>query len=154
VDWNAIGAVADLASAFAVAVSLVYVAVQVRELKRQSNVELNMHFVENADRIRSEVWTNPEVATFLDRCFSASDPLSTVDRVRFAAYASQRLWTFVQLHRYRESHRSWSEILALLTPMMASRAGREVWTESRAQFPPEFQREIDALLATLAPAER
>jgi len=80
-DWDAIGAIADLASALAVALSLVYLAVQVREFRRQAEIDLSMRLLENADRARTEVWTNAEVAAFLERCLSAPDPLPTIDLI-------------------------------------------------------------------------
>jgi hypothetical protein len=145
-DWDAVGAIADLASAVMVAMSLVYLAVQVREFRRQAEIDLNMRFLENADRARTEIWTNAEVAAFLERCLSTTDPLPALDRARYAAYVNQRLWAYVQVHRYRGSAKDWREILEVLAPMIRSPAGREIWTDSRAQFPAEFQLEIDALL--------
>ena len=145
-DWDAMGAIADLASAVMVAMSLVYLAVQVREFRRQAEIDLNMRFLENADRARTEIWTNAEVATFLERCRSAPDPLPAVDRARYSAYVNQRLWAYVQIHRYRASDERWREILEVLAPMIRSPAGREIWTDSRTQFPAEFRLEIDGLL--------
>ena len=134
----------------AVAVSLVYVAVQVRELRQQSQVQLNMHIMEIADRVRIEMWSNPEVAAFVERCVSADELRDPVDRRRFGAYLSQRLWTLVQLYRYRTSDDAWrGTARTAYTHIFIGRPARELWNELRAQFPEDFRREIDSLFASL-----
>jgi hypothetical protein len=148
VDWNAIGAIADLASALAVAMSLVYVAVQVREFRKQSQIELANHFQENADRIRTQIWGSPEVAAFLERCHSTSEPLSPADRMRFGAYVSQRLWTWMHLHSFRASQDEWRRVRTVISTLLRCPAARELWLEQRSTLPPDLQREVDLLLET------
>jgi uncharacterized membrane protein (UPF0182 family) len=86
-----------------VAVSLAYLAVQVREFRRHSQVAWNRYIMENLDRVRSEL------------------PLSRVESSRFAAYLSQNIWTSVQLFEN---------------------------SPEEGFVPPEFRRELDAILAT------
>lgn len=154
-DWNAIGAVADLASALAVAVSLVYVAVQVRELRRQSQVQFSMHIMEIADRVRVEVWSNPEVAAFVERCLTADELREPIDRRRFGAHLSQRLWTMNHLHQYRASDEAWrATARSVYAEIFAGSPARQIWNDLRGQFPVDFQREIGALFASLGPPQR
>ena len=146
-DWDAIGAIADLASALAVAVSLVYVAVQVRELRRQAQIQLDFHFQETADRSRVEVWTNPEVAEFLERCATSSAPLSPADRRRFGAHIAQRLWSWSHIYRFRESDEGWRQMSPGILEFLRGKAALEIWEVQRSRLPIDFAREVDRVLA-------
>ena len=50
-----------------------------------------------ARRLRSGLWKNPEVISFVEHCHATSEPLSSIDRLRFGVYLNQWIWAYVQL---------------------------------------------------------
>ena len=85
-NWDAIGAVAELLAAIGVIVSLIYLAVQVRRnthIQRAAN--LRDIATELAMTIRCTA-ANPELASLVLRGLADLDALDPVERYRFDSY--------------------------------------------------------------------
>lgn len=82
-NWEAVGAIAELLGAVAVVVSLLYVATQVRESTRQARRDATRDLAARISEISLAVATNPELGNLLVQ--GAADPgqLSKGDQARF-----------------------------------------------------------------------
>lgn len=89
-NWEALGAIAEAVGAIAVFVSLVYVAVQIRQNTKQfsRSVEANQlaafeRNVESSNRIRELLILHPDLAQLLLRGFKAYKELKGPEKFRF-----------------------------------------------------------------------
>jgi len=89
-NWEAVGAIAELTGVIGIFVSLIYLAVQIRQNTQQSsrNVEANQlgafeRNIESANRIRELLILNPELAVLLTRGYESFNSLNAADQFRF-----------------------------------------------------------------------
>ncbi len=86
-DWGAIG---ELIGALAVVISLIYLAVQIRQNTRQmvQNAELNRlasfeRTVENGNHIRELLILNPDLVELVEKGGRSYEKLDTLEKMRF-----------------------------------------------------------------------
>ena len=82
-NWEAVGAVAELVGAIAVVVSLLYVASQVRESTRQARRDATRELASRISDVSLAVATNPELGGLLVRGGADLSKLSPGDQARF-----------------------------------------------------------------------
>jgi hypothetical protein len=89
-NWEAVGAIAEVVGVIAIFVSLVYVAVQIRQNTQQAarNVEANQlaafeRNIESGNRIRELLILHPEVAELLVNGTASYRNLNSAEKVRF-----------------------------------------------------------------------
>jgi len=91
-NWEATQAVAELAAAVGVLISLGYLAIQVRQNTASLQAGTVARSSETLNRIRSEIWTDAETARIYQLALSGAeieDPLTTI-RVRLFLVALAR----------------------------------------------------------------
>jgi hypothetical protein len=89
-NWEALGAISEAAGTFAILVSLIYVAVQIRqntqEFKRSVEVNELAAFernIESANRSRELLLLHPEVSELMLKGFNSLGNLQGMDKFRF-----------------------------------------------------------------------
>lgn len=82
-NWEALGAVAELLGAVAVVVSLLYVATQVRENTRQARRDASRDLARQISDVSLAVAANPELGELLVRGGADLMQLSTGDQARY-----------------------------------------------------------------------
>jgi len=89
-NWEALGAISEAAGAIAILVSLIYVAVQIRqntqEFKRgveSSELAAFERNIEASNRVRELLFLHPEVTELLLKGFKSQSQLKSADRFRF-----------------------------------------------------------------------
>ncbi len=150
-NWDAIGAIGEIAGAAAVVLSLVYLAVQVRQntqiLRRSSTAdavsawrEWNGRLIDSAD-----------VTRIFRKGVEGLQHLDPDDRARFVALIGTFFKTFEDLH-YQYLHgfmdpevwRGWQVFGAIY---LTSPGCRQYWDERRSAFSTDFQKWVDNLAA-------
>ena len=87
-NWDAIGALAELAGAVAVVLSLVYLALQIRENTRSVKIAAMSSFREGGADFMTTLAQNEELSDIYMRGLADPDSLSMSERQRF-------LWTIL-----------------------------------------------------------
>jgi hypothetical protein len=106
-NWEAVGAIGEIVSAVAVLITLVYLAVQIRQNNRQ--IEANTRVVRLAargttqeafSRFRSLIWSSPEAAELYLKGCADYRALSPAERLKFGALLQEFLlaWNLRYLH--------------------------------------------------------
>ncbi len=94
-NWDAVGAIAELLAAIGVIGSLIYLAKQInansenivqniRALVSDRDIDSN----HNAQEITAAIFKDPELAALLVKGHRNEEPLSTVEQVRYNAFLS------------------------------------------------------------------
>ena len=149
-NWQAIGVVAEVVSAIAVVVSLVYLAMQIRQSARQARADNVQATVERwieaqTSRLRSE-----DDAEFLRNALSDYTALSVPQKARLAAFMFDLTAAFQAMY---VKHRN-----GLLDPDLYAAVHDNVagymkcpglaglWQELKFSYPKDLAREIDSAI--------
>lgn len=148
-DWNAIGSIADVISALAVVVTLVYLAFQLREntkALRRSSAEAALAAVLE---FTGDMARNDELNRLFTKGTEDWDALSESDRARLA-YMLFRLFKIMEnIHYYHTlgtfDEESWAGWKALTAHYTQSVAGRVYLKARRTWYSARFMEFVDSL---------
>ena len=149
-NWDAIGAVGEIVGAFAVVISLVYLATQIRIQNRESRAA-SVHQVIEGYRSTIAGLYEPEMAEIWVQAMSDFDALSPSQRLRFLIYLTVALRSFEDAYfQWREGRLEaeiWHGLLTPLVDLKSTTAFGRFWKMRRHHFRPEFADHVDALEA-------
>ena len=149
-NWDAIGAVAELLGAGGVIVSLIYLAIQIRRNTRtQKRANLGDIATELATTARC-VATDPEIANLVLKGYGDLDSLDPVERYRFDAFIYAYIANFERaLLDARNSDYPEEELDPLrigIARSLGTDGGHAWWKQSKTWFTLYGQQSIDAIL--------
>ncbi len=157
-NWDAIAALAELLAAVGVVISLVYLALQVRQNTDQ--VRLNSESLGMAHEmggaqmsvdIALAVATDAELSELVGRGMSANSDLTVAERVRFGSFVYAALAGFqAGYYNYRKGFAdsgAWQGHEGDLRETMRGPGARAWWPRIRMRFSPEFAKYVDEILA-------
>ena len=150
-NWNAVGAIAELLGAIGVIVSLVYLAIQIRRNTRtQKRTNLGDIATELATTARC-VATDPEIANLVLRGYADLDSLDPVERYRFDAFIYAYIANFERaLLDARNGDYPEEELDPLrigIARSLGTDGGHTWWEQSRTWFTLFGQQSIDSILS-------
>ncbi|HXH61544.1 MAG TPA: hypothetical protein VNI20_09315 [Fimbriimonadaceae bacterium] len=150
VNWDAIGAIAESIGALGVMISLVYLAVQIRQ--SGSSVEQNtvalrsstyQSIVDAVANYNSFILQNERLAELTWKGRTEFDSLSENERRLFRVYLSNVLHCFSAAQYHFESgllpKEEWYGFRNLLAAVFQEPGANAAWDELRPVFPPRFQ---------------
>ena len=141
-NWEAIGAVAELLGALGVIASLIYLATQIRQNTRSSRETAWHSVLSDLQQFRSLIAQDPEVARVYREGLQDLKSLNDDDRWRFGALMQSlySVWETAFRTRTEGLYQSQLDDLAWI----AGRPGaREWWSKGKRLYSPEFQRFMD-----------
>jgi hypothetical protein len=146
VNWDAIGAVAEIISAAGVVISLVYLALQIR-----GNSSATRHA--SVDRL-VEMWSShigaftesPHLAALWVRGLNGIESLSREEQAILFAFIARVLRVSEAIHIHHTDRTIdaglWAGIDASLTDILATAALRRYWEIRNHWFGPEFRKYV------------
>jgi hypothetical protein len=158
VNWDAIGAISELIGALAVVLSLVYLALQIRQNTKQ--LEQNERTSRAASvsasatsyrENRQHIYTSPEVAELQLRGMADPESLTEIEAYRFRLLMSNFLdanWDmYAQTAVTGHSPETWAaQGQKVIGRVLGSRGGRWFWQHFSDEYPDEFRAEVDRIL--------
>lgn len=147
-DWDAIGALAELVGAVGVIASLVYLASQIRQ-----NTNAMRGTAHESSVARNTSWTiaigsSAQVAALLTKGHSDYHSLSSEERYQYTHMLTAMFLgaeaTFHQYKRGNLEREIWERSLASVHVYAAFPGVRTFWKATRAIYTPEFQSIVDA----------
>lgn len=153
VNWEAIGAIGEMVGAAAVILTLGYIAVQIRQNRRQ--IEENTESVRAASRdetlrafshYREHIIRDPDTADLYLRGLRNLDDLDARDRLRFTPLISELFFTFQSVYLRAMELRDpepWQWLTQSLRQFLRQPAIREWWSGANWQFVEKFVAEIE-----------
>jgi hypothetical protein len=147
-NWDAIGAIAELLGALGVIGSLVYVALQVRSSTRASKVESKLRLTEAMVAYGNQLLENPELNDLMIKGRKDIEELSKEELLRFSNLCLKAGWYISSGYfMYRQktiSEDDWFE-LRTIAEYWAYSTGFQQWWASRGHksFTGDFKKFID-----------
>ena len=150
-NWDAIGAMAELLGAVGVVASFVYLATQIRQNSRSVEAATYHSTTRARNELNLAVATSPELSALLLRAGDESATLTAEERWRFEAY----MWgainlfedSFVQHTKGLLTLDHWRATRWAIEGML-SRPGASQWVKHNLPgFTEAFQKEIISLIA-------
>lgn len=152
-DWEAIGATAELLGAIGVIVSLFYLAYQIRRNSESVEAATALSISEATQQRLLVPAQSPELAGAILRAFRG-EVLSDVEReqVRFFTRASMRGIenSFIQYGRGMISGEAFAGYQALIETNVRLGVVSDWWSLERQTFEPEFQKLVDRAIDEVA----
>ncbi len=147
-NWDAVGALAELAGAIGVIGSLVYLAVQIRQNSHVVRFTLHENYVAGIRGIFEQVQTNPELYRVWRRAMQSPDEMTEDDREHFGmlCFAFFNRIHLGYLAREVDSFMG-EKYLSDIDQAFLMPATRSWWTRQRGAFDPGFAAVVDERLA-------
>jgi len=147
INWEAIGAFAELASAVAVVATLFYLASQIRQsnvLARRSEHNATMN---HASQLRMEFATNPELVSLYLKGARDYSKLNEVEKIQFDNLQNQTGWHYAQIWDRNNlgfmDEEMWRVLRSHYAVFISRPGAREWWERNKLQFPTEFVAEVE-----------
>jgi hypothetical protein len=156
-NWDAVGAVAELIGAVGVIASLVYLASQIRQNTSAMRGTAQESFVTRNTNWAIAVGSSPNLADVLTRGHRDYDSLPNSERLQYGhMMLAAMLGTEATFHQHKRGQLEeaiWLRSLAAL-PTYAPFAGfRSWWSRARTSFTTEFREVVDAHLEQAEPRQ-
>ena len=148
-NWDALNAIGDIIGAIAVIITLVYLAIQIRQgvnsVQGATEVELSKQFAEYHARIAD----SPELRSTWDKA-TAEDELSDDERATYIWLIAQLFLMlegfFRQYKRKLLDEKSWQPLEVMLLGFLQKDLVAAWWGERAASISPAFRDHIDDAL--------
>jgi len=147
-NWNAIGAVGEIAGAAAVVISLLYLGKQIRSQNRESRIAA-MHDISVGFRQATARLLDSGLTGIFVKAIDGFDQLSNEDRLKLVIgmVAIFLAWeeAFIQHLMGHLETRVWKPMLSYYTLILSSPAGHRVWELRKMHFDDRFREFVDGL---------
>ena len=148
-----LGSIGEFIGSIAVIISLIYVAIQVRDNTRQLvRSELNQAVSLNST-LRMTIGNSGEYATLIVKGSKDLDSLDQVERLRFDAYMEQLFYLAIG-DWVREQSGVWEpgtwnrSYAKKIRELLAQNGAKQWWRENNEQFREEFRQAVESLRTT------
>ena len=158
-DWEAIGAIGELVGATGVLLTLIYLAVQVRQnsvqlAENSRTAELaSLDMLVAAFSRQRQMMATEEASGFYEQGLDSYNDLNPADQRRFRAIAEEYIFPLVTLVERTRSNEGWLGfegfgpiINGTLIHDLKRPGGQQYWEQRKEIFPPEFVTAVDNLL--------
>jgi hypothetical protein len=150
-NWEAIGAIGEIAGALAVVGSLIFLASQIRMQNSESRAAAT-HEISTAFRESLALACDPAVAEILTRGNLDFDALLNSEKLVVIGFCQRllRVWeeAFHQHNDGRLSEKIWRPMVKQYSALMSSLGVESVWILRKEYFDPSFCDFVDSLETT------
>jgi hypothetical protein len=147
-NWDAIGAIGEIVGASAVVVSLIYLAIQIKNQNAESRAATVQQVLESNAVAISQL-QDPDLAEIWIAGVEGFDSLSDVQRLRFVIYLTSALrsWenAYFQWRNGRLEDDTWHTLIAVIKDVKSTTAFSKFFEMRRHHFRPEFAAYLDEL---------
>ena len=145
-NWEAIGAIAEVAAMIAVVISLVYVGVQIRQNTQEHQRAAFREVSGNFSKLNHSIIDNPAISELHFKALQKPDEMSDKEKYRAEQFYKELTWTTYGLHANitvgMMAPRMWDVQKRFLTKHLKSELGRSWWQEHNELYDEPFVSEI------------
>ena len=153
-NWEAIGAVAELFGATGVILSLIYVAVQIRHSREMVKQNTSAVELESTRAITEEVrnmfdliTSNRDLAEIVSRAAGGSH-LEAADRMRYYTFFNNLYRSYENAYLFRQrgvlESGHWHGITHMMSDCTKMSMFKVYWADRRHWYSPEFQQHMES----------
>lgn len=143
-NWEAIGAIAEIVGAAAVVVTLAFLAVEVRSNKRALESASIDGFAAGYNAVNSSIMENADLAEIYRVGIENPEDLTETQKVQFIALGQSYINQFTTVKKYRDggllSDEEWDFQLTGITRVMNTPGGK--WLRQRVAVAPNVEQEF------------
>ena len=151
-NWEAIGALSEFVGAVAVVITLVYLAIQIRQNTRAIRLDTGHDITEEYRDIFALMAENKELAELVHRAAHDPDSISGTDKVQYYALNSNFIRAlenaYFQHNENALDRKQWSGMRRMLKDYAQLPAFREYWPNRKHWFSNEFQEFMESDILT------
>lgn len=151
-NWGAIGAVGEIIGALAVFLTLVYLAIQIRQNTKSVQASAVDASISKVNDVRQSLYENAELSRIYIQGLAHPDELDEESRFRFRLVVHNILLAISNIHSQTSftglSTSTWESQLVILKRITTSPGGRWFWKEHRLEFEELFREQVDKILET------
>ena len=138
-NWEAIGAIGETVGAFAIVLSLLYLAIQIRSQGRESRIA-SVHELNESFRQAITAFQNPNLADVFAR---AKDDFESLPE-------TERVWedAFHQHQQKRLNNTQWQAMVVQFSGYLSLPGVIAVWSIRRMAYSEDFRAFVDSTTAT------
>jgi len=148
-NWEAVGALAELLGAAGVIGSLAYLAVQIRINTKSVQAASYQSLSQGVQEMNREVYGDPGTAEFLERAFTTEDEFEPVEQRRWVAFASTMFRHYDNIFHQHQmgalQDSQFESAIAVAHFNMRSARLRSTWKEMRTLYRDPFRSYLDSI---------
>jgi len=148
VNWDAIGALAELVGALGVILSLVYLAFQIRQNTNAMRGAAHESHISRVTNVTLGIGTNPQASELIARGSRDFGSLSHTERAQYRHPMGALLIgaeaTLYQFKRGNLEEEIWERSRATFQSVVPFPGFHDYWVNARDNFTPGFQAVVDA----------
>lgn len=146
-NWSAVSAISDLVAAAAVVVSLVYLALQVRQNHRAVTAATELETSRMFSELHSRVAASSELARLWDTGLTRPAELTEDEQRRFIWFVAEYFYLVEAVWQQHASGTvsasSWAQHEAVTVGLLKNRLLQEWWVSGVSPYTPEFRAAVD-----------
>ena len=150
-NWEAIGSIGEIVGAIAVFLTLVYLAIQIRQNTKSVQAAAIDSTISQVNQIRTSVFSDPEVANMYRRGNDNPESLTDDEKLRYRLLLHNILLAesnvFAQADFTGLSDSTWKTQIPIVSRVIMSPGGRWFWNTHRDEFEESFRQIIDNILS-------
>jgi len=149
-NWDAIGAIGETVGALAVFLTLIYLAIQIRQNTKAVQAAAIDSANSQVSKIREQIFADAEVANMYRRGNEDPESLNEDDIIRYRLLIHNILLSLSNVITQASvtglPESTWQVQLPILTRVVATPGGQWFWEAYRHEFEESFRQMIDNLL--------
>ncbi len=149
-NWNAIGAIGEIIGALAVFLTLVYLALQIRQNTKAIQASAVDAGISKLNDVRESVYENGDLTRIYIQGIAQPADLDEESRVRFRLLLHNILLSISNIYSQTIytglSLSTWESQLVILERIIDSPGGRWFWKVYRLEFEESFREKVDEIL--------
>ena len=149
-DWNAIGAIGEIIGALAVFLTLVYLALQIRQNTKAIQASAVDSGISKVNEVRESLYENGDLTRIYIQGMAQPADLDEESRVRFRLLIHNILLSISNIYSQTSytglSLSTWESQKVILERLIDSPGGQWFWKEYRLEFEESFREEVDEIL--------
>ena len=150
-NWDALGAIAELLGAVAVFITLAYLTLQIRQNTKAVRANAMHASVTHVAELRRDVYSDAEMADIYIRGNTDPESLNPVEQTRYRTLVHNMMMSQVNTYaqvRYADlPENSWTSQRPIIRRVLGNAGGRWFWKNFNHEFDEDFRDEIDEILA-------
>jgi len=150
-NWEAAGAIGEIIGALAVFLTLIYLALQIRQNTKAVQASAVDASISKVTSVRQSMYENAEIAEIYIAGLANPDDLDELSRTRFRLLMHNILLAISNIHSQTLFAglpvSTWESQLVILTRVVTSPGGRWFWKEYRLEFEESFREIADKILS-------
>jgi len=149
-NWEAAGAIGEIIGALAVFLTLIYLALQIRQNTKAVQASAVDASISKVTSVRQSMYENAEIAEIYIVGLANPDDLDELSRTRFRLLMHNILMAISNIYSQTNfaglSSSMWESQLVLLRRVVTTPGGQWFWKEYQLEFDETFRGQIEAIL--------